>query len=80
MDTSKRILLKVRVHPRSRKQEITKLSTDEYKIQVTSVPSKGEANRDVCKVIAAHFGVPISRVSIVGGHKSRNKVIIIEKD
>jgi uncharacterized protein (TIGR00251 family) len=80
METKKTKSLSVKVHPRSRKQEITKLDGSTYKIHVTSAPSKGEANQEVCKLIAKFLGVPVSRVRIIRGHKSRNKLIAIEHD
>jgi uncharacterized protein (TIGR00251 family) len=78
MDTSKKLTLNVKVQPRSRKQEITRLGANEYRIRVTSPPSRGEANKAVCKLIAAHWNIPLSRVKIISGHKSRNKVVSIE--
>lgn len=80
METKKTKSLSVKVHPRSRKQEITKIDENTYKIHVTSAPSKGEANQEVCKRIARFLGVPVSRVKIIRGHKSRNKLITIEHD
>ncbi|MGB3861275.1 MAG: DUF167 domain-containing protein [Candidatus Aminicenantaceae bacterium] len=80
METKKTKSLSVKVHPRSRKQEITKIDENTYKIHVTSAPSKGEANQEVCKLIARFLGVPVSRVKIIRGHKSRNKLITIEHD
>ncbi len=80
METKKTKSLSVKVHPRSRKQEITKLDENTYKIHVTSAPSKGEANQEVCKLIAGFLGVPVSKVAIIRGHKSRNKLITIEHD
>jgi uncharacterized protein (TIGR00251 family) len=80
METDKTIRLSVRVHPKSRKQEITKLGENSYKIHVTSAPSKGEANEEVRKLVAKRWAVPVSNVRITRGHKSRNKLITIEPD
>lgn len=80
METKNKITLNVRVHPKSRKQEITKLDERRYRIDVTSAPLKGEANREVCRLIARFLGVPISKVKIIRGHKSRNKLISVEVD
>lgn len=38
----------------------------------------GAANEGVVRVIAAHFGVPRSRVAIVRGHASRSKVVEVD--
>jgi uncharacterized protein (TIGR00251 family) len=80
MDTSKTIRLSVRVHPRSRRQKFKKLDENSYRIHVTSAPSKGEANEEVRELVARHWAIPVSRVKIVRGHKSRNKLITIEHD
>jgi uncharacterized protein (TIGR00251 family) len=80
MKTKEKICWDVRVHPRARKRTITQHGENTYSIHVTSAPSKGEANREVCKLIAAHLDIPISKVRIIRGHKSRNKLIAIEHD
>ena len=80
MDTKKTKRLSVRVHPRSRKQEIAELDENSYKIHVTSAPSKGEANEEVRKLIAKYLAIPLSKVKIVRGHRSRNKLVSIELD
>ena len=74
-----RIYLNIRVHPRSRKQDITQIDSDTYKVRVLAPPSKGEANKEVMKIIAAHFGLPVSLVQIVRGHASRDKVVAIQR-
>ncbi|HVX54626.1 DUF167 domain-containing protein [Nocardioides sp.] len=39
----------------------------------------GAANTGVIRVLAAHFGVPRSRVAIVRGHASRIKVVEVDE-
>lgn len=38
-------------------------------------PIKGEANAEIVKKIAKHFGVPRSDVRIVAGKRSREKIV-----
>ncbi|MBN1222912.1 MAG: DUF167 domain-containing protein [Candidatus Aminicenantes bacterium] len=73
------LYLNVKVLPRSPKQEVVRLDSGEYRVRVQAAPSKGEANKELIKVIAAHFSIPASRVEIVKGHKSRNKVVAVPK-
>ena len=80
MESKKTICLNVKVHPRSRRQEIFELGENCYKIHVKSAPAKGEANQEVLKLIAKFFNVPLSSVKISQGFKSRNKLITIEYD
>jgi len=80
MESKKTIRLSFKVHLRSRKQEIIELDENTFKIYVKSSPTKGEANQEVKELIAKFFNVPVSRVKINRGHKSRNKLITIEYD
>lgn len=73
-----KICLYVTVQPRSRKSEVEKLNSGEYKVRVVAPPSKGEANREVIKILASHFGLPPSRLRIVRGQKSRRKLVLVD--
>lgn len=46
--------------------------------KVTAPPVDGKANRALCKLIAKRVGVAPSRVSVVRGKKSRDKVVRVE--
>ena len=80
MNSKEKIYLTVKVQPRSRKPGLEKLSSGEYKIRVLAPPSKGKANKEVIETLASHFGLPSSRVKIVKGGKSRNKLVVLEGD
>lgn len=79
MKEKSRIYLDIKVHPRSRRQKITKIDSTAYKVHVLAPPTKGEANKEVVKIIAAHFDLPVTLVQIIRGHSSRNKVVAIQK-
>ncbi|NQS76704.1 MAG: DUF167 domain-containing protein [Peptococcaceae bacterium] len=69
------VVFKVRVMPRSSKNCLAGVYNDALKIRLTAAPLEGKAN-EACRVfLAKTLGVPRSRVEIVGGHTSRNKVI-----
>jgi uncharacterized protein (TIGR00251 family) len=70
--------LTVKVQPRARNPGIDKLDTGEYRVRVHAPPTKGEANLEVIKTLASHFGVPPSHVRIVRGMRSRNKAVVVE--
>ena len=74
---SKKILT-VRVHPGSRVAKVEKLGEGEYRVHVLAPPEKGEANREVVAALAAHIGLPASRLRIIRGEKSRLKLIALE--
>lgn len=46
--------------------------------KVTAPPVGGKANKALCKLIAKRLGVAPSRVSVVHGEKSRDKVVRVE--
>jgi len=72
------LTLAVRVHPRSRTPGVERTGPQDYRVQVASPPEKGEANKEVVALLAAHFGLPASRVRIIRGHKSRLKFVALE--
>lgn len=48
-------------------------------IGIRSKPIKGKANQEIIKKLADYFSVPSSKVSIVAGLRSKNKVVEIDK-
>lgn len=46
--------------------------------KVTAAPVDGKANKALCKLIAKRVGVAPSRVAVVRGEKSRDKVVRVE--
>jgi uncharacterized protein YggU (UPF0235/DUF167 family) len=47
-------------------------------VRVTAPPVDGKANAALCALVAKAAGVPASRVKIVRGHSSRDKVLAVE--
>jgi len=46
--------------------------------RVTAPPVDGRANKAICKLIAKRLGIAVSRVSVVRGEKSREKLIEVQ--
>ena len=72
------IYLKVKVQPRSRQQIVQKIREKEYTVRVLSPPAEGKANKEVIALLASHFHLPPSRVKILRGKKSRQKIVVLE--
>ncbi len=72
--------IRVKVKPNAKKEEIKKIEEDYYEVRVTVVPEKGKANKKVIEVLSKHFKVPKSRISLVRGETSREKVFEISQD
>jgi uncharacterized protein (TIGR00251 family) len=76
MNESARI--SVRLRPRGRGDALLGFAEGVLRAQVSAPPTDGRANRALCKLIAAEVGVAPSRVSVVRGAKSRDKVVEVE--
>ncbi len=68
--------VQVKVKPNSKTEELVQ-EGDSFIARVKEPPKEGKANQAVIKLLAQHFNVPQSQVSILSGFKSRNKVIEI---
>jgi hypothetical protein len=67
-------LLRVRVQPRARRNEVQGWHDTALRVRVTAPPAGGEANRAVADLLAEAFGVPASRVELVAGASARDKL------
>lgn len=48
-----------------------------YKVSVKELPIAGKANEAVCLALAKYFAVPVSRIRLVIGQTSKQKVFEI---
>ena len=64
---------RVRVVPRSRRNEIVGLHGDALKLRLAALPERGKANQALSKFLAGRLGVSSSEVEILSGHASRQK-------
>jgi uncharacterized protein (TIGR00251 family) len=68
----------VRLQPRASRDEIVGLRDGVLVVRVTAPPVDGRANGALCKLIARRAGVAASRVSVVRGERSRDKLVQVE--
>ena len=71
--------LHVRVQPKARRNEIVEQADGSFRVRVTAAPEGGAANRAVAALLAEAFGVAPSRVELVRGAASRDKLFRIER-
>ena len=69
------MIIYVKVIPRSSKNEIVVQSDGVYKICITAPPVDGEANKKIIELLSDYFDVAKSKIVIVRGESSRNKVV-----
>jgi uncharacterized protein (TIGR00251 family) len=70
--------ISVIIVPNSKSCEIVKVSENSYKIRVDVPASKNKANKRLVEILAEHFKVSKSSISIIKGLKSRNKIVRID--
>ena len=70
--------LAVRVQPRSRQNEIAGERAGALLVKVTAPPVGGKANEAVRRLIAKRLRVPISRISVVRGESTRDKLVEVD--
>jgi uncharacterized protein len=70
--------LRVRLRPRGHRDELIGVEDGVLHAKVSAPPVDGEANRALCRLIAKRVGVAPSRVSVVRGQKSRDKLVRVD--
>ena len=73
------IILKIKVLPKSSKQEIVEIMDDNtIKIKLTATPEKNKANEELILFLSDYFKVSKENIKILKGHKSPLKHIKIK--
>lgn len=76
--------LRIKVIPRSPKNEIVEILEDEsgektYKIRIKAAPEKGKANKELIKFLSKEFCIPKENISIISGKTEQLKLVRIGK-
>jgi uncharacterized protein (TIGR00251 family) len=69
--------MKIKLIPRSSRNEILGREGDGYKVKVTSPPVEGMANKALIVLLAEKLGVPKRDIEITAGNTSRMKTVRI---
>ena len=69
--------IRVKVLPRSSRNEIIAKQEDYYKVRLTAPPVEGKANKALLELLAKKLCIPKSKVEIISGKGSRLKSIRI---
>lgn len=68
----------VKLQPRGRADELLGFADDVLRARVSAPPVDGKANKALCRLIAERAGVAPSRVAVVRGAKSREKLVEVQ--
>ncbi len=73
--SARAVLIRVHVTPNARESRVVKLGEADYEVKVDEKATDGRANKRLLVILSEHFGVPKSRISIVRGARSRDKIL-----
>lgn len=69
---------RLRVSPAARRDQMDRMEDGTIRAQVTAAPEDGKANAAVCALLATALGVAKSRLVLVRGATSRDKVVRLD--
>lgn len=67
--------ISVKVKANSKEEKVSKIALNELAVSVKAPAKEGKANTAVIRLLSEYFDVPKTRLQILRGHKSRNKVL-----
>ncbi len=71
------MLIKVKVFPGEKKEKIEKTKENSFSVWVKEKPEQGRANQKVTELLAKFFSTNRSKVRLIRGSKTRNKIFTI---
>ncbi len=70
--------ISVKAKTGSSREKVEKIDDNSYAVWVRAKPADGKANEAVIKALAGHFDIAKSKVSLVKGHTSKQKIFEID--
>ena len=70
------MIIKIRLHPNSSKEEIKKINENNFEVWIKAKPVNNKANIELINLLKKYFK---KEVKIKSGLSSRNKIIEIDK-
>ena len=71
------MFLKVKLHPKSKKQKIEKLSDDKFEIWVKSKAEENKANYEMLELLSEFLEIEKKNLRLISGHHRPGKMIEI---
>ena len=68
----------VRVQARSRRDQVLEVRDGIVVVRVTAPPLDGRANEALRRLLADRLGIRVANVAIVGGQRSRDKLVRVD--
>jgi len=65
----------VEVRTKAKQNRVIKIDKDHFKIYTSKAPEKGKANKAIVRLLASYLNLPLSKLRIFFGEKSRKKIV-----
>ena len=69
--------LSLRVQPNATRSEVVSFIGEVLQVKVAAPPIKGKANKELISFLSKILGISKNSLTIMKGHTSRNKVILV---
>ncbi len=69
------MLIRIHVTPNAREVRVTKVNEASFEVKVDEKAEGGRANKRLLEILSKHFKVPKSRILLISGTKSRDKLV-----
>ncbi len=76
-ETTSGVVFNIRVIPRASRCELAGIQGDALKLRITAPPVEGAANKECVRFLSDILGVKKSQITIIAGHRSKNKKVSI---
>jgi len=68
----------IRLQPNARRNEVIRFQGEVLRVRVTAPPHEGRANKALIELLSSVLDIPKSRIDILRGHTSRDKLVAID--
>ena len=75
---SQDMLIIVHVTPNAKRAHVLKVNEAHFEVKVDEKATGGRANKRLVEILSEHLSIPKSRIVIVSGAKSRDKVLEVD--
>lgn len=73
------MILNIKVIPKAKANCIQKLNANCLKVHLRAPPVNGRANKELMEILSEYYKVKRSRISIIRGERSQNKIVEIKE-
>lgn len=69
--------IRINIKTGKKEQKVIKKNDSEFEVWVKARPIRGAANKELIQVLARHFKIKITEVSLISGLRGKNKMLEI---